>query len=108
MTGCRIAAVNREAQFAVKRIVSRVGLYERAAAVGDEDIVALLGFGISSEEIEKAELRELCVGIRNEIFIFCADIDAAVFYLIIDDKLESYIIFIIFSLCAVPLSGERI
>ena len=48
------------------------------------------------EEIEKAELRELCVGIRNEIFIFCADIDAAVFYLIIDNKLESYIIFIIF------------
>ena len=96
MTGCRIAAVNREAQFAVKRIVSRVGLYERAAAVGDKDIIALLGLGISAEEIEKAELRELCVGIRNEIFIFRADIDAAVFYLIIDDKLESYIIFIIF------------
>ena len=96
MTGCRVAAINREAQFAVKRIVSRVGLYERAAAVEDEDIVALLGFGISAEEIEKAELRELCVGIRNEIFIFCVDIDAAVFYLIIDNKLESYIIFIIF------------
>ena len=109
MTGCRIAAVNREAQFAVKRIVSRVGLYERAAAVGDEDIVALLGFGISAEEIEKAELRELCVGIRNEIFIFCADIDAAVFYLIIDDKLESYIVFFIFFfVCSCSVGSENI
>ena len=109
MTGCRIAAVNREAQFAVKRIVSRVGLYERAAAVGDKDIIALLGLGISAEEIEKAELRELCVGIRNEIFIFCADIDAAVFYLIIDDKLESYIIFIIFFfVCSCSVGSENI
>lgn len=74
-------------------------LYERAAAIGDKDIVALLGLGISAEEVEKAEFRELCVGIRNEVFIFRADIDAAVFYLIIDDKLESYIAFFIFFLC---------
>ena len=109
MTGCRIAAVNREAQFAVKRIVSRVGLYERAAAVWDEDIVALLGLGISAEEIEKAELRKLCVGIRNEIFIFCADIDAAVFYLIIDDKLEGYIVFFVFFfVCRTAVWGQDI
>ena len=102
---CRIAAVDGENQLAVKGVVFRIGLYERAAPVRDEDIVALLRFGISAEEIEKAELRELRLGALNKIFILCVNIDAAVFYLIVDDQFKRDVVLFVF--LAVRRRGVR-